>query len=644
MTTGVASACPQCGAPLRFGGAASLAAACAYCRAAVVRKGADLTLAGKVPDLVAVDSRLALGMTGTAGGEPFVVLGRIQLSRGDAAWNEWYASFPRGFGWIAEAQGRLFLTRRQEPRPGLPRRRALHAGMEFDLRGAGRYAVDEVDEARLVSFEGELPFVPEPGATYGYADATAGDGSFVTLDYGTGDEDPELYAGRELPWSAVGLPAAAAPAAGGEKAAALACPGCGGPVTLKLAESRAATCPSCHGLLDVSAGALRVVGVLAGRGQPPVPLGAKGTLRGEPVEVLGWLRRSSESDGETFGWDELLLHGPGGYRWLSHDQGHWLFLRPVPAGKVSGVEGRAYRCDGRTFKHFQSSEARTDELQGEFYWELRQGETIRTEDYVAPPYLLSVERTEGEVAWTRGEDVPGAEIWAALGLPGRPPRPVGVGAAEPNPWKPRAASAWKVGGVALLALGAAALLLAVLAPRQVVAELDAPLDPGRVTLSEPFDLPDGRQAVAIEASAAVRQAWVGLDVALIDDSTGKSEAVGFELSRFSGRDGGEDWSEGSDHGRAVAGGLAGGRYVLRVEPVLDPASRARVGPSAHVKVVRGVFLLPPLLLALLAVLAWPLLATVAVASFEKRRWDGSDHVPGAALKAAARQVSGEEDG
>ena len=32
MTTGVASACPNCGAPLRFGGAHSLAAICAYCK------------------------------------------------------------------------------------------------------------------------------------------------------------------------------------------------------------------------------------------------------------------------------------------------------------------------------------------------------------------------------------------------------------------------------------------------------------------------------------------------------------------------------------------------------------------------------------------------------------------------------------
>jgi len=633
VTTGAASACPQCGAPLRFGGARSLAAACAYCRATVLRKGADLELAGKVPDLVAVDTRLALGMTGSAAGQPFTVLGRIQLSRGDATWNEWYATFPKGFGWIAEAQGRLFLTRLLPETPGLPRLSALHAGQELDIPGAGRFTVDEVDQATLSSFEGELPFAPAAGAPYAYADASAADGSFVTLDYGTGEEDPDLFAGRELPWSALGLPPAAPATAGPELATALACPGCGGPITLARPESKAATCPSCRSLLDVRQGTLKVLGVLEGRGQPPIPLGAKGSLRGDPVEVLGWLRRGMEADGQHYGWDELLLHGPGGYRWLSHYAGHWLLLRPIPAGKVSGVAGSAYRCDGRTFRHFQSVQATTEELAGEFYWKLRQGEKVGTEDYVAPPYLLSVERAPDEVAWTRGAYLPGDELWKGLSLPGRPPRPVGIAPAQPNPWKPRAAAAWKVGMLALLALGALALLLSATARHEVLAELEVPLEAGKVTLSEPFDLADGPQALTIEASATVRQAWVGLDVALIEEASGESQAVGFDLSHYSGKDGGESWTEGSNHGRAVAGGVRSGRYLVRVEPVLETAARGSLGPSAHVTVVRGAFLLAPLVLALVSIVAWPILATFALASFEQRRWAESDHAPGGGAAA-----------
>jgi hypothetical protein len=630
VTTGVASACPQCGAPLRFGGAHSLAACCPYCRSAVLRKGADLELAGRVPDLVAIDSRLSLGAAGKAAGEPFTVLGRLQLSRGDATWNEWYAGFGKGLGWLAEAQGRLFLTRLLPGAKDLPRLAGLHAGRPLEVPGAGSFTVDEIDEARLVSFEGELPFHPQVGARYRYADATAEDGSFLTLDYGTGDDEPDLYAGRELPWSALGLPPAPAPAAGPEKAVALACPGCGGPIAISQPDTRAVTCPSCRSLLDVGRGSLRAVGVLKGRSKPAVPLGARGTLRGEPLEALGWLRRSMVADGTTYSWDEILLHGPGGYRWLSVYAGHWLLLRPIPAGKPQGVEGYAYTCDGRRFRHFQTAEAKTEEIQGEFYWEVRAGETVRTEDYVAPPYLLSVERTEGEVAWTRGEHVEGSEIWSGLALPGRPPAPVGVGAAQPNPWKPRAGRAWAASGLALLALLVLALYFAVRAARQPLATIEVPLGPGQVSLSEPFEIEGGPQAVAIEASAPVRQAWVGLDVALIEEATGESEVMGFELSQYSGVEGGEAWSEGSSSGRAVAGGVRDGRYLVRAEPVLEPAGRGLVGPTARLQVVRGVFLLPPLVVALLLLAAWPIACTIGLAAFEQRRWLESDHGGGSA--------------
>lgn len=628
--TGVASACPQCGAPLRFGGAQSLAACCAYCRAAVLRTGADLSLAGKVPDLVAVDTRLSLGATGRAGGEPFTVLGRLQLSRGDATWNEWYAAFARGVGWLAEAQGRLYLTRDIADAGGLPPVTALSPGGPLEVPALGRFTVDEVGAATLVSFEGELPLRPELGATYRYADASDGSGAFLTLDYGTGETDPDLFAGRELAWSEVSLPGGAAPAvAGREAATALACPNCGAPVALaRPAEAKAATCPACRALLDVKQGALRLVEVLEGRSQPPVPLGAKGRVRGEEVQVLGWLRRASRSDGETFEWDELLLHGANGYRWLSVYAGHWLWLRPLPAGEVDDL-GAAAVYRGVSHRLFQSTTAKVLELQGEFYWELRAGDLADTRDYVAPPSLLSSERTRGdggaeELAWTVGEYLSGDELWEGLGLSGVPPRATGIAPAQPNPWSRRAAAAWRVGGVALGLFFALAVALFVAARREPVLTLDAPLEAGRVTISEPFELTGGPQALEIEAVAAVDQAWVGLDLALIHEESGEAETLGVELSRFSGVDADGAWSEGSNRGSGTIGGVKDGRYVLRVEPEIEAQWAPRLGPTALVRVTRGVFLWTPALLTLVALLAWPLAASWRAAAFEGARWAESD--------------------
>ena len=654
MTTGVAAACPQCGAPLRFGGSESLATVCAYCRFAVLRTGARLEAAGKVPDLVATETRLSIGAAGKFQGQTFTILGRLQLSQGEAVWNEWYASFGEAdWGWVAEAQGRLFVTRPLSMVAGLPRRDALHVGRDVTLPEVGRAVVDELSEARLVSFEGELPVRPEPGERWAYADCSTADGGFATLDYASGDA-PVLYAGREVTYAEVGLAdCEPLPLSGKEAARALSCPGCGGPVMLRRPDAKAFACPSCGSLLDVSQGPFQVLGVLESRSKPPIPLGAKGTLHAEALEVLGFLVRSITVEGERYPWQEFLLHGPGGYRWLSVYDGHWLFLRPVAAGQVL-LEGRLPSFEGRFFKHFQSGLARYEEIQGEFYWEIRAGDVVKTEDYIAPPFMLSAESTETEVSWSRGESLRGAEVWKAFQLPGAPPRAVGVGAAEPNPFSARLGPTWMLAGIALAVLLLLSAVLAGRAPRQEALALDVPLRPkdvplyepppvvlGRiprqeapapevpasadsVTLSEPFDLVGGPQAVEIDAEADVVQAWVGLDVALIEDATGESETVGFELSSFSGVEDGERWSEGSSRGSAVIGSVRDGRYVLRVEPQVERGV-GRVPPSAHVRVLRGVFLATPLVLALVLIISWPLLLASRAAGFERRRWAESDH-------------------
>ena len=78
--TGLQSACPQCGAPLRFGGAHSLISVCAHCRSSVARVGVELSLLGQVPDLVAADTRLVLGQRGKLAKLSFELLGRVQLA------------------------------------------------------------------------------------------------------------------------------------------------------------------------------------------------------------------------------------------------------------------------------------------------------------------------------------------------------------------------------------------------------------------------------------------------------------------------------------------------------------------------------------------------------------------------------------
>src|SRR5207237_4029622 len=85
------------------------------------------------------------------------------------------------------------------------------------------------------------------------------------------------------------------------------------------------------------------------------------------------------------------------------------------------------------------------------------------------------------------------------------------------------------------------------------------------------------------------------------------------------------WSEGSTVARATLGAVPAGTYLLRAEVSLDPASKARVPPIAHVEVEHGVFVFAPFFIALPALFAAPFVARLRWSSFERRRWAESDH-------------------
>ncbi len=204
--SGTDGACPQCGAPIHFGGAHCVASVCTYCRAAVVRSGAKPELIGTVPDLVATSTSLQLGDSGRLGKQSFRVVGRLQLDQGAAAWDEWYLAFADGSdGWLAEAKGQLFATRRARAH-SVPPFESLAAGARVRLAaGQPELAIDELGTATFLSALGELPFAPRVGATYRFADLSGAQGEFATLDYGEPGDGGVLFSGRSLTYAEAGL-------------------------------------------------------------------------------------------------------------------------------------------------------------------------------------------------------------------------------------------------------------------------------------------------------------------------------------------------------------------------------------------------------------------------------------------------------
>ncbi len=631
--SGYRASCPSCGSPIVFALGASLLKVCEHCGVAVARKGADLAAYGKVADLIPTPSVLKLGIDGRyAGAPPFTLAGRLQLDYGAGTWDEWLMAFSDGnWAWLSESQGK-FHYMGQVALPPVPRFGELHVGQTLDLGPPGTFVVAEVRSARFMTAQGELSFDVEPGSSLNYADLSGPKGQFATLDYGTGTEPEALYVGRQVALDELGLKDLPTVEDRRVEAAgqALSCTQCGGPLEVRAPDqTQRIACPYCGSLLD----ATQNYAVLEALARPPlkpaIPLGSKGRLGGVQWTLIGFMERSATVEGIRYPWREYLLYEPAhGFRWLVESNGHWSFVETVNPGEVREAWGVRASYHGKTYKHFQSSFATVDHVLGEFYWAVARGDQTETADYVSPPEMLSMEKTEAEVTWSLGTYLEPDVVWKAFGMSGAPRSPDGV--AMNQPWR-HAGQAGLVWGSSLLAMAVvfALFLMFAFGGGRTVHQQTVTIGPTAVSGAPesaaflgPFVVADPGN-LQIRVTAPVSNTWLYLDGALINDETGEVDEFDAEISYYFGSDSDGSWTEGGTEETRYVAAVPPGRYTLRLAPQWEaghspPASydvlvRSRVPRFSHV------------LLAWMALLAWPIGLSWSWMRFESRRWSESDH-------------------
>ena len=303
-------------------------------------------------------------------------------------------------------------------------------------------------------------------------------------------------------------------------------------------------------------------------------------------------------------------------------------VKAAPEETMSG--GRpVVTLHGETFKHFQTAEATTEFVLGEFPWQVHFGDRARTRDFIAPPRMLSEESTDDETTWSLGTYMTGAQVWAAFSLPGKAPRARGVFANQPDEFMPRAGSLvkyWLRFVAVLVVLG---LLRLVTASRDTVFETSSFFRPGALADSLAFVTPTfqvkGRTAnLEVTTEAQVDNGWAYFDYALVNETTGQTYEFGREVSYYYGRDSDGNWSEGSRRDRTVLPSIPAGPYFLRVLPEAQVPTDFL---EYRIVVRRDVPIVFPYLLGLILLAVPPVLLGLRAWGMESARWKESDYAP-----------------
>ena len=463
--------CPNCGAPIEFRYDDSFVRVCGHCNFAVQRTDRGVESLGKVADLTPIDSPLRLFAEGHYGSKSFLLVGMAQIRHeAGGIWQEWYAKLDGGqWGWLAEAQGRYYLTFEQ---PWLAAPGAISVGQTVDVpvhNAVVRMTVGEATSATYASATGELPFRLVPNEQFQYADLSDGRGTFATLDFADAETPPKLYVGQQVELADLRISGGEVgpPSNDGEiRSRALACPVCSAPIELRVpGESQRAVCSHCNTLLDTSSEALGILGQLASRAAPQIPLGSKATFSEAEVVVIGYVQRSALVDGDWWPFEEYLLYRAGlGYRWLVKSDGHWSYVQPIATGAVEAtVKGARY--DGVEFLRFQTADLRVDEVLGEFYWKVTQGEQVSSEDSIAPPAMVSRETSATEENWSLSTYLTAKEVERAFApVPLAIGGGIGIAPNQPDAWKTASA----VLSIAFMLLVILGLVFAMAANNDVV--------------------------------------------------------------------------------------------------------------------------------------------------------------------------------
>ena len=287
-------------------------------------------------------------------------------------------------------------------------------------------------------------------------------------------------------------------------------------------------------------------------------MGQRGTLRGQEYQVSGALLRRDS----TGRWTEYLLFDPScGYRWLVYDTGHWSF--GVPVEDVSQLEiDASVRYEGRTYRRFRSGTSHVEQVEGKFYWEVHKGNWAYYSDYIAPPFMLTRERSGKEEVWTHLEYIEPADIDAAFGCE-TPPRQW-VSANQPNPagMRLRRILPTLIGAH----LAAVAIQIDTVVRAREVAFPEARYEFGAAEqVFGPYSFSAPHSLNELTASASLNNSWVELDCVLVNAGTGATFDFTDELSYYSGTDSDGAWSEGNGRNTAVLSGIPAGTYNLVVE-------------------------------------------------------------------------------
>ncbi|HEY9048707.1 MAG TPA: DUF4178 domain-containing protein [Ohtaekwangia sp.] len=362
--------------------------------------------------------------------------------------------------------------------------------------------------------------------------------------------------------------------------------------------------------------------------EPAIPIGAKGRFDGIVYEVMGFVVKRETK--YHYSWREYLLFNPyKGYAFLAEYEGNWNFVWPIEENPrtVGNKSDHDLMFEQEHYRIYQKYHAEVQYAVGEFFFDVVDlTETTYNHEYIAPPFFLTVEKSDDSVLWCKGEYCSPKEIAAAFNIPkSKLPAKEGRGYTQPISTSFNSQSLISLTVILFFVAVLAQFYFSFVATEDVVFNEDfdqKALSDQKFLVSHPFDISGSTGNLEFDIYAPLTNDWFYADFSLINEQTGVEYNFSKDVEYYSGVEDGYSWSEGSTHGKALISQIPGGRYHINVYPEFSTTYQ-----TFSIKVTRNVSMLVNFWVTLLLLMAFPIFYLIRRQMIEVKRWSESDYSP-----------------
>ncbi len=411
-----------------------------------------------------------------------------------------------------------------------------------------------------------------------------------------------------------------------------ACPSCRAAITRLIpGQAKFFGCPSCGDWFSISArGNLQPTKLPAKRWHsvPRLLKPGRAAKVGDVEYKIIASANKADKEYPEFTWREYTLFHPlHGYLWFSEFNGHWLKLHRIAAPALSSKTQTATHED-RTYRLFQRSRSTTLTAIGEFAENARE-KRPKYEEYIAPPYLLSLEAGASYREWFLGEHVERDEVAKVFGLEKEDlPSQSGIGPAQPRKIKFTQSALIRLSVVAMALVIVLQIIFSSSAAERQVVQMNEnfPDSLSGATVSSPsFLLEKDMSNLDFAYSSDVSNNWSEADIELVNEQTGESRGLSLGAEYYFGADSDGPWSEGSRSSDGIISSVEPGRYHVNVKNMRGTTGSG--GQSFQLTGVYDVCVDSNFYVIMALILIFPVANYLLGRQFEKSRWMDSDYSP-----------------